>query len=202
MSRVVMYAVARALTTEQIENRQAEFVISTEAPDKHGTVFRISGWELDFYNEKNPIVLYMHSLFSNDPDLVIGTSVVRIEGNELIALVTFEAAENNPLAEKVFNKVKNGILRMASIHADVKEGHRGVKENGEDPDLIYFTKHELIEWSICTAGSNPEALKRNAESLEQIKNDILRTDITEDKTAYYEAVNESALIGLKIKMLE
>ncbi|MFD0701753.1 HK97 family phage prohead protease [Myroides pelagicus] len=203
MSRVIRYAVARALTEEQVQNRQVDFVISTEAVDRHKTVFRLSGWELDFYNNNNPIVLYMHSLYSDDPDLVIGTSVVRIEGNELVATLTFEDAENNPLAEKVFNKVKNGILRMASVSADVKEGHRGIEDQGEDSDIIYFTKQELIEWSICTAGSNPDALKRNAESLEEIKQNLLNDNPVQEDTEevkYNSVANRAKLIDLKIKM--
>jgi hypothetical protein len=36
---VIREAVVRALSDQNIENREAEFIISTEAPDTYGTVF-------------------------------------------------------------------------------------------------------------------------------------------------------------------
>ncbi len=155
------------------EARTAEFVISTEAVDTYGTVFLAAGWELERYN-RNPVVTYQHKDNSDNPDLVIGTSVVRLEDKKLIATMTFEAAEDNPLAEKVFRKVKNGILRGASIHAQPFDGRWGEKDAGEDADVLYFTRTELRAWSIVTVQSNPEALSRNNEDLENIKKEIVR----------------------------
>ncbi|MDM1397107.1 HK97 family phage prohead protease [Myroides odoratimimus] len=206
MSKVVRSAFVRALTEEQVQNRQADFVISTEAEDTYRTIFEIAGWNLERYN-RNPVVIYVHDTMSSDPDLVIGTSVVRIEGNELVATVTFEDAENNPLAEKVFRKVQAGILRMASIGADIHEARWGDFDKGEDPDVLRFTKMDLLEWSIVPVGSNPEALKRSADGLEDIKRRFPKSETrnvedeeVEDKAAYYDAVNRLALISLEIKM--
>ncbi|MDX4973704.1 HK97 family phage prohead protease [Myroides odoratimimus] len=206
MSKIVRSAFVRALTEEQVQNRQADFVISTEAEDTYRTIFEIAGWNLERYN-RNPVVIYVHDTMSSDPDLVIGTSVVRIEGNELVATVTFEDAENNPLAEKVFRKVQAGILRMASIGADIHEARWGDFDKGEDPDVLRFTKMDLLEWSIVPVGSNPEALKRSADGLEDIKRRFPKSETrnvedeeVEDNAAYYEAVNRLALISLKIKM--
>lgn len=212
MSKIVRSAFVRALTEEQVQNRQADFVISTEAEDTYRTIFEIGGWNLERYN-RNPVVIYVHDTMSSDPDLVIGTSEVRVEGNELVATVTFEGAENNPLAEKVFRKVQAGILRMASIGADIHEARWGDFDKGENPDVLRFTKMDLLEWSIVPVGSNPEALKRSADGLEDIKKRYPKSDgdhglqirdnedeEIEDKAAYYEAVNRLALISLKIKM--
>jgi hypothetical protein len=41
---VIREAVVRALSGSKYRNREAEFIISTEAPDT-GTVFLISGWD-------------------------------------------------------------------------------------------------------------------------------------------------------------
>ncbi|MDM1065797.1 HK97 family phage prohead protease [Myroides odoratimimus] len=206
MSKIVRSAFVRSLTEEQVQNRQADFVISTEAEDTYRTIFEIAGWNLERYN-RNPVVIYVHDTMSSDPDLVIGTSVVRIEGNELVATVTFEDAENNPLAEKVFRKVQAGILRMASIGADIHEARWGDFDKGEDPDVLRFTKMDLLEWSIVPVGSNPEALKRSADGLEDIKRRFPKSETrnvedeeVEDKAAYYDAVNRLALISLEIKM--
>lgn len=171
----------RTLTNEQIENRQAEFVISTEAVDTYGTVFRADGWDLSRY-EKNPIVLYGHRSWDGNPDSVIGLGEVYREDNNLIGKVTFEAEEDNALAEKVFRKVKNGTLRMASIGATPSEGHWGKKEAGEDPEVLYFDRQELLEFSIVPIGSNPDALKRSAQTVEDFKTNIVRNiDVSNPK---------------------
>jgi HK97 family phage prohead protease len=163
----------RALTDAQIESRQAEFVISTEAVDTYGTVFRMDGWDLSRYTA-NPIVLYGHRAWDGDPDNIIGTGEVFREGDQLIGRVTFESAEDNPKAEKVFRKVKNGTLRMASIGADPKSGHWGRADADEDPEVFYFDRQELLEFSIVPVGSNPDALKRSAQAVEEFKEKYTR----------------------------
>ncbi|WP_060872882.1 HK97 family phage prohead protease [Myroides odoratus] len=168
MNKIERYVYARAVSEEQAEKRQAEFVISTETPDTYGTIFELGGWNLERYN-RNPVVLYAHKSHSDNPDMVIGTSEVRIDGEELVAIVTFEEAEINPIAEKVYQKVKAGTLRMASVGAEVHEGRFGDFEKGENPDLFRFTNQDLLEWSIVPVGSNPDALKRSADNLEYIK---------------------------------
>lgn len=150
------------------ENRTVDFVISTEAEDSYGTIFKADGWDLERY-AKNPIVTYQHRDFSDNPDMVIGTSAVRVEENQLIATLTFEAAEDNELAEKVFRKVKSGILRGASIRADVEEYHWGNFDEGENPEVLYFTRQALLSWSVVTVPSNPDALSRNAAAMDAIR---------------------------------
>lgn len=163
----------RAVTDELAEKRQAEFVISNEAVDTYGTVFRMDGWDLNRYNN-NPVVLYGHRSWDGNPDFVIGTGEVFRDGNDLIGRVTFEPEEDNPLAEKVFRKVKRGTLRMASIGADPKEGDWGDEKRGEDPNVLYFSRQELLEFSIVPIGSNPDALKRNAQAIADFKKTITR----------------------------
>lgn len=163
----------RSLTPEQIESRQAEFVISTESVDSYGTVFRSEGWDLARY-QNNPIVLYGHRSWDGNPDSIIGTGEVYREGNQLIGKVTFEEADINPIADKVFRKVQAGTLRMASIGAQPTKGHWGSTEAGEDPEVLYFDRQELLEFSIVPIGSNPDALKRNAEAITAIKTEFTR----------------------------
>lgn len=180
---VVREAVLRAVTDANKEERTAEFVISTEAPDTWGTVFKIAGWKLDRY-EKNPIVCYAHRSWSENPDAIIGTSEVFVEGEQLIGRVRFESADINPLAEKVFQKVLAGTLRMASIGANPIRGHWGDEKLGEDKDIIYFDEQELVEWSIVPLGSNPEALKRSADALEEIRAEMVKDiEVTGDSAA-------------------
>lgn len=175
---MVRDAVIRAITDEQKEKRQAEFVISTEAVDTYDTVFKIDGWDLERYN-RSPIVFYNHKSWSDDPDMIIGTSEVRVEGKELIALVTFE--NDNPVADKVWRKVQAGTLNMASIGANPIEWRWGDFDKGENPDVIYFIRQELLEWSIVPVGSNPDALKRSVESLEEIRTSLKKSEENEEK---------------------
>lgn len=148
-----------------VDERTADFVISSEAVDSYGTVFKASGWDLSRY-EKNPVVTFQHRDWDPDPDMVIGTSSVRFEDDKMIATLRFE--EGNEVAEKVFRKVQNGILRGASIHASVMDARYGAEDLGEDPDVIYFTRQQLNAWSVVTLPSNPDAVKRNAEGIQEL----------------------------------
>lgn len=168
---VIREAVIRALSEENIKNRQAEFVISTESVDSYDTVFKIDGWDLQRY-ANNPIVAYGHRTWSDNPDMIIGTSTVRVEGKELIGVVTFEDESVNPMAEKVWRKVQAGTLRMASVGANPIEYRWGVAADGENPGVLYFTRTELYEWSIVPIGSNPDALKRSVETIEEIRKSL------------------------------
>ena len=150
------------------EERSVEFVISTEAVDSYNTVFKADGWDFKRYTE-NPVVFYQHDFHGSNPDSLIGISEVRQEGNQTIGKVFFEPADVNPLAEKVFRKIKAGTLRGASINADVTDGRFGNKDLNEDPEILYFTRQSLLEWSIVTVPSNPEALKRTRQDIELLK---------------------------------
>jgi hypothetical protein len=141
-------------------NRTYEFVISSESVDTYGTVFLTAGWELERY-ALNPVVIYNHKSGSDNPDTTVGTSLVRVEDNKLVATLYLE--EGNEIADKVKRQLDNGTLRMASIGAEIHEYRRGVFEDGENPDNVYFTRQTLLEWSITPVGSNPDALKRNAD---------------------------------------
>lgn len=165
-------AFLRNTSEEMLKNRQVEFVISSESVDTYRTVFKIDGWDLARYEENN-IVCYQHRANSDDPDDVIGTSEVFVENNELIGRVTFEDAETNPKAEKVFRKVCNGTLKMASINALASEYRYGDTLKGEDKEVLYFTRQELMEWSIVSVGSNPDALKRSEEAISAIRTELV-----------------------------
>ncbi|WP_422858780.1 HK97 family phage prohead protease [Flagellimonas sp. S174] len=161
------------------ENRTAEFVISTEKEDTYGTVFKADGWDLGRY-AKNPVVTYQHRDWSEDPDMVIGISEVRVENDQLIATIRFEDAEDNEVAEKVFRKVKNNILRGASIRADVHEYHWGNFDDGENPEVLYFTRMDLLAWSIVTVPSNPDTVARNEKSLVELRTAVPKKEQKED----------------------
>lgn len=141
------------------DKRSVDFVITTETVDSYRTVFKTDGWDLEAYRA-NPVVAYNHYAGSPDPDTIIGTSEVRVEGNSLVATLTLE--EGNLIADKVLRKLQNGTLRGASIGAIPSDGHWGKRAEGQDPDVFYYTKQRLVEWSVVSIPSNPDALKRSA----------------------------------------
>jgi len=86
------------------DKRTALFCISDETEDRHRTIVKINGWDLSDYNN-SPVVLWGHKSNTDNPDMVLGTGRVYREGDKLMGEVTFESAEVNPLAEKVFQKI-------------------------------------------------------------------------------------------------
>jgi hypothetical protein len=58
--------------------------------------------------------------------------------------------------------------------ANPRAGRWGEERAGEDPEAIYFTDQELLEWSVVTVGSNPEALKRESQTIEEIRGLIIK----------------------------
>jgi HK97 family phage prohead protease len=141
----------------------AEFVISEPRIDRHGTIIRADGWELENY-QRNPIVLYNHNSHSDNPDNVIGTGEVYMEGDKLIGKVTFEPEDVNPLSAKIEKKVKRGTLRAVSVGFIPKKGHWGKKDLGEKEDVFYFDSQELLEFSIVDIPSLPSAVKKSIDT--------------------------------------
>ena len=193
---VIREAVLRALTDDQKKNRTAEFVISTEAVDTYGTVFKASGWDLTRY-DKNPIVAYGHRTWSDNPDMIIGTSEVRIEDGQLIGKVTFETEDVNPTAERIWKKVQAGTLRMASVGANVLEWRWGDTSMGENKENIYFTRTELLEWSIVPIGSNPDAHVREAQTIEEMRTALAAENTTEEVVTEETTTEETRKLSVR-----
>lgn len=156
------------------ETRTVEFVISDETRDRHGTVIPIKSWNIENYN-KNGIVGYQHDVYGGwgepNPDLILGRGEAYVEDGKLIGRVTFEPAEINPLAEKIFQKVLHGTLKATSVgFRETVRGAWGEDEeavNGKNP-TYYFGQVELLEFSIVNIPSNPNALRRTVEKDEEL----------------------------------
>jgi hypothetical protein len=68
----------------------------------------ISGWFKRY--ENNPVVFYQHKSNSENPDMLIGTSTIRVENNQLIGVVRFEKLRSILLLKR-FGKNTSGTLR-------------------------------------------------------------------------------------------
>lgn len=159
----------RAFPADIEKTRTVRFTISTSAKDRHRTVLNMKGWQLDNFN-RNPIVGYQHNVYGDNmctppnPDDVLGPARAWIENDRLMGEVTFETADINPQAEKVFRKVLNGTLRATSVgFLEVGKG-KTIQEKDEKGKVIGETYHfegqELLEFSIVNIPSNPEATRK------------------------------------------
>lgn len=165
--RIYIPAYVRGSEFKEDQN-EFDFVITTDKEDNYGTIFTGDDWEFERYNE-NPVVFYQHRSGDDDPDNLIGVTVkgpyreTLADGSVAhIARVRLEPESVNPKAEKIRKKIIAGTLRMASIGADVSEYRWGDFDKGENPDVLYFTRKELLEWSIVNIGSNAAAQLRSS----------------------------------------
>lgn len=156
------------------ETRTIPFIISSDQRDRHRSVVNMKNWKIDNYRN-NPIVGYQHNVYgdnmcsSPNPDDVLGSSRIyfeEVDGRTLMmGDVTFERAEVNPLAEKIFQKVLAGTLRAASVgFLELGKGKRVTTKDdkGEIVDETYFFDgQELLEWSVVNIPSNPEATTKS-----------------------------------------
>ncbi len=168
MENKIKFGEVRAIPANVEETRTIPFTISDTSRDRHHTIFSSAGWDLSAY-ARNGVVGYMHDLMGGglcegpDPDSVIGRGLVYAEGDQLIGDTTFEPAEINPTAEKVFRKVIFGSLKSASISFnELERGNWGLGEEamGAVNETYYVGRRELLEYSIVNIPSNRNAQKR------------------------------------------
>lgn len=163
----------RAFAEDIEDTRTVRFIISTDGKDRHGTKLNMKGWNLDNFN-RNPIVGYQHNVYGDNmcvppnPDDVLGPARAWVENangrDVLMGEVTFEKAEINPQAEKVFRKVLNGTLRATSVgFLEIGKGKDVVEKDASGKVIgktYEFEGQELIEFSIVNIPSNPEATRK------------------------------------------
>ena len=153
----------RGFAKDVEKTRTIEFVFSDETKDSYRTVFTATGWDLDRFN-KNGIALYNHNAWSSDPDVAIGSARAWIEGKSLLGSITFEPADLNPVADKVFRKYLAGTFKGVSIRFNpLERGQYGIGDeaiDGRNP-TYYIGKRELVEISCVPIPSNKNALTRS-----------------------------------------
>lgn len=159
----------RAFASDVEKTRTIEFVASDNTKDRHNTILPIDKWTLDNFS-RNGIAGYMHNVYGGDlcsapdPDFVIGPARAWIENGKLITAITFETADINPLAEKIFRKVLNKTLKTVSVGFNpTAPGYWGQgeeSERGANP-TFYFNGQDLLEVSVVNIPSNPNALRRS-----------------------------------------
>lgn len=167
----------RSASEELLSKRQVEFIISSESEDNHRTVFIQEGGDFSRFTPKG-IVLYAHNSHSSNEDDVLGYGEIIRENDITVGRVTFEPKEINEKAEKIFRKIENGTPYMASIGFNPKKATFGDEKRNENPDVLYFREWELLEFSVVPIGSNPDANKRNAQTVADFRSAAENVDVS------------------------
>ena len=128
------------------------FVLHDESVNTQGFRMLTSGGDLSVFRN-NPVLLLNHE----DYDLPIGRwENIRVEGTQILCDPVFD--EEDEKALRVAGKVDRGFLRMASVGAWPVE-----VSDDESLKLPGQTLPTIVKWiaregSICTIGSNHNAL--------------------------------------------
>ena len=152
------------------DSRNATFDITTGTPDRDNDIVVPSGLSIKHYLN-NRVVLWGH-----DQSILPIAKCIDINpiDNGWRATIEFATADMNPMAEQVFQLVKNGFLSAVSIGF--------IPKDLELNDLggYTITESELFEFSIVNVPANPEALIVEDELELLVDSEILETDLIEN----------------------
>lgn len=191
------------------EDRMLDFIASDETEDRHDTVIDMKGWELDNFR-RNPVVLLNHN-YTGLP-VARGNKIWKSKG-QLKIRAEFPSADISPEADTVFKLSKAGYMKavsvgfipLASRFEYVDEKGNVVEDDKADTNKHRmrrrFTHQELLEVSIVTVPSNPNALQdavKNSVITEEEANtfavheDLIEPDVTLTMAMHYpEGVHEA-----------
>jgi HK97 family phage prohead protease len=144
------------------EKRSVDVIASSSAIDGYGEIV-VQDWDLKRFTA-NPVVLFGH----NSYDLPIGhASNVRVEDGKLLATLNLVDEKASPMAERVWQGIKQGSLRAVSVGFRTKNPPTTADVNGKA--ILMLSGNELIEISVVPIPANPEATALAARSLDLIR---------------------------------
>ena len=195
--RATFYAKAADTIEPETASRTIDVVASTDLRDRCGRVV-LQDWNLATYLQ-NPVVLWNHGegagWDSDDTELTIPIGFatnVRVEENQLRATLNFVDAKASPLAEKVYQGMRQGSIRAVSVGW---LAHTVRYEIHDDVEVLVCANNELLEISPCAIPANPGA---GAESARFFAS--LRSAATHPENAHMKKL--AAALGLKATATE
>jgi HK97 family phage prohead protease len=139
-------AAARVTKFVGVSDRQVRVVASDATPDRMGDVLDPNGVQLANYR-RNPVVLFGH-----DPLQPIARCTIGVEGNAVVATITFPEPGVSEKSDEVLRLLKAGILSAVSVGFQPLEWEP-IRGAG-----LRFTKWELLELSVVSVPANPSAV--------------------------------------------
>lgn len=144
------------------EGDPVHFVASTANMARDGLVIEVAGWELENYR-KCPTVLWAHDYLGKN--LPIGRAEVRVEGDQLVADILFDQADE--FARQIEHKYRTGFLHAVSVGWNTLEVAPG--KGGTAP---HITRAELLDISAVPIPGDPDALvEREFRALQALMED-------------------------------
>lgn len=143
-----------SLRSVDTEKRIATFIASTPAIDSYGESIDQNGWDLKRFLA-HPVIPFGHDYWA----LPVGKAIrVEVVNGNLEVDIQFASAEANPVAENVWQCIVGEVPLAVSVGFMPKEWY--YEENGTGGQRRVYTEQELLEVSIVTIPSNPEALQK------------------------------------------
>jgi HK97 family phage prohead protease len=154
------------------EKKTAVFVMSTEFKDRYDDIIDQASWILTYFKE-NPYFAWQHK--SNDfplgrwLDVWLEADPDNVGKQRLVGEAYF-ATDIDEVAKRAWNHVKDGNIRMVSVGFIP---HR--VEYDEEKDAFILYDCELMECSLVGIGANRQALIKNNDDLNTIKETLIDT---------------------------
>jgi HK97 family phage prohead protease len=136
-----------AAKAEGLGDRQVRVVVSTSGVDRAGDIVIPEGIDLSSY-KANPVILWNHN-----PSCPVARCLdIAVKGDAVEALVQFPPEGDDPEADTLYKRIKNGVVNAASIGFDPTKAEP-IKGGG-----LKFVASELMEFSFVTVPCNADAL--------------------------------------------
>jgi hypothetical protein len=159
-----LFAKLEHRTAAEADSRRFPFVCSTDVRDRNGRIVA-QDWELEAYL-KNPIVLWNHGLGGSsfgegdvpvDEYFPIGRAEnVRVEAGRLLADIVIASVFANPLAERIYQALKERILNAVSVGWDPSQRSYETRDGEE---VLVLSGNRLLEISVVPLPANPDAVR-------------------------------------------
>ncbi len=161
-----------------LSDNEIELVGSTETVDRDGDIVVPSGIDLKNF-KRNPVILAGH----NYRDPAIGKGVATKREGKLVFKVIFPPEGDNPMADIYRKLYKGGFMRAGSIGFIPTEWSDTKDKKGAF--IRTYSKSELLEFSLVTVPSNPDAVVQNSKGLEEAKEKGVINDVEKSQVENY-----------------
>lgn len=177
------------------------FVLSDSSVNRYGFRVLTSGIDISQF-QKNPICYFSHK-DENGEEIVLPIGHwqdIEVEGDKITAVPFL--SDDDPFAMKIFGKVEEGTLRMASAGLDPTEVSDNPALMLANQVLPTVTKSVLYEASICPQGVNNNALTMSVKGrlINLSTADLRQTMDTLNENSKHHYMTNPKLLALAIKL--